>query len=41
MSTESVIRTLKNFQDDGMIKITGKTFEVINPDGLMKICQLG
>ena len=41
MSTESVIRTLKNFQDDGMIKITGKTFEVIDPDGLMKICQLG
>ncbi len=41
MSTESVIRTLKNFQDDGMIKITGKTFEVINPEGLMKICQLG
>ncbi len=41
MSTESVIRTLKNFQDDGMIKITGKTFEVIDPEGLMKICQLG
>ncbi len=41
MSTESVIRTLKNFQDDNLIKITGKTFEVINPEGLMKICQLG
>ena len=41
MSTESVIRTLKNFQDDGMIKIIGKTFEVIDPEGLMKICQLG
>lgn len=41
MSTESVIRTLKNFQDDGFIKITGKTFEVIDPEGLMKICELG
>ncbi|MFK5857558.1 MAG: Crp/Fnr family transcriptional regulator [Bacteroidota bacterium] len=41
MSTESVIRTLKHFQDDGLIKITGKTFEVIDPDGLMRICQLG
>lgn len=41
MSTESVIRTLKNFQEDGLIKITGKTFEVINQDGLMKICQIG
>ncbi len=41
MSTESVIRTLKNFQDDGLIRITGKTFEVIDAEGLMKICQLG
>ena len=41
MSTESVIRTLKHFQDDNLIKITGKTFEVIDPEGLMKICQLG
>ncbi len=41
MSTESVIRTLKNFQDDKLIKITGKTFEVIDPEGLMKICHLG
>ncbi len=41
MSTESVIRTLKNFQDDGLISIKGKTFEVIDYEGLMKICQLG
>lgn len=41
MSTEGVIRTLKNFQDDGLIKINGKTFEVVDPEGLMKICQLG
>lgn len=41
MSPESVIRTLKNFQDDGLIKIDGKMFSVIDPDGLVKICQLG
>ncbi|MBT3454879.1 MAG: winged helix-turn-helix domain-containing protein [Lentimicrobiaceae bacterium] len=41
MSTESVIRTLKKFQEDGLIKITGKTFEVIYGEGLMKICHLG
>ncbi len=41
MSTESVIRTLKNFQDDGLISIKGKTFEIINTEGLMRICQLG
>lgn len=41
MSTESVIRTLKKFQDDGLIKNTGKKFEIIDPDGLLKICELG
>ena len=41
MSTESVIRTLKHFQEDGLIEITGKSFKVIDPEGLMKICQLG
>lgn len=41
MSTESVIRTLKKFQDDKLIKITGKNFEITNPEGLLKICQLG
>lgn len=41
MSTESVIRTLKKFQDDGLIKNTGKRFEIIDPEGLFKICQLG
>lgn len=41
MSTESVIRTLKNFQDDGLIKIEGKRFEILDTEGLMKICQLG
>ncbi|NQU32745.1 MAG: Crp/Fnr family transcriptional regulator [Bacteroidetes bacterium] len=41
MSTESVIRTLKKFQEDGLIKMTGKTFEVVDVEGLMRICQLG
>lgn len=41
MSTESTIRTLKKFQEDKLIKIQGKTFEVIDPEGLMRICQLG
>jgi len=41
MSTESTIRTLKKFQEDNLIRITGKTFEVIDADGLMRICQLG
>lgn len=41
MSIESVIRTLKQFQKDKLIEIKGKTFKVIDPDGLMKICQLG
>ena len=41
MSTESVIRTLKKFQEDGLISITGKKFEVIDSQGLMKICHLG
>ncbi len=41
MSTESVIRTLKHFQEDGLISIEGKSFEITNPEGLLKICQLG
>jgi len=41
MSTESVIRTLKLFQNDGLIKISGKTFEITDPEGLYKVCQLG
>ncbi len=41
MSTESVIRTMKKFQDDKLIVSTGKTIEIINPDGLLRICELG
>lgn len=41
MSTESVIRTLKNFQDDKLIAIDGKSIEIIDPKGLAKIFELG
>lgn len=41
MSTESVIRVLKDFQKEGHIKIEGKTFEIINPDELRRICSIG
>ena len=41
MSTESVIRTIKKFQDDGLIVTNGKNFDIIDPDGLLRICELG
>ena len=41
MSTENVIRILKKFQDDNYIKITGKTFELLDVDGLQRVCDLG
>ena len=41
MSTESVIRILKKFQDDKLITITGKTFDIVDMEGLQKICDLG
>ncbi len=41
MSIESVIRTLKQFQEDKLIEIKGKTFKVLDPDGLMEVCKLG
>lgn len=41
MSTESVIRTIKKFQDDKLIITKGKKFEIIDPDGLLRICELG
>lgn len=41
MSTESVIRILKKFQDDGYIEIEGKTFFLKNPGELQRICDHG
>lgn len=41
LSSESVIRILKEFKDDGLISITGKEFEILDSDRLEKISQLG
>ena len=39
MSSEGVMRILKKFQDDGLIRMSGKTFEIIDAEGLMRIRQ--
>jgi CRP/FNR family transcriptional regulator len=41
MSTESVIRVMKNFKDDGLIIQKDKTLEILKPDMLNKISSLG
>lgn len=41
LSTESVIRTLKKFQDDKLISVTGKTIEILDYEGLSKVFRLG
>lgn len=41
MSTESVIRVMKNFKDDGLIIQKDKTLEILNSDMLNKISSLG
>ena len=41
MSTESVIRVMKDFKEDGLIKITGKDVELVNIEMLMKISEVG
>ncbi len=41
MSTESVIRVMKDFKDDGLINIKGKDIELLNVEMLMKISELG
>jgi len=41
MSTESVIRVMKNFKDDGLILQKDKTLEILNSDMLNKISSLG
>jgi CRP-like cAMP-binding protein len=40
LSSESVIRILKEFKDEGLINIEGKRFEVIDFDKLEKISSL-
>ena len=41
MSTESVIRMLKKFKDDGLIKIEGKFFKILDYAKLEEISALG
>jgi len=41
MSTENVIRTLSEFRKDNIIKIFGKTIEIIDTEGLERISRLG
>lgn len=41
MSTESVIRMIKKFKDDGIIELEGKKIKIINYDLLIKISEYG
>lgn len=41
MSTESVIRVMKDFKDDGLIATEGKDIELLNIEMLIKISELG
>ena len=41
MSTESVIRMLKKFREDGTIQIVDKKLRILDYDALMKISELG
>ncbi len=41
MSKESAIRILKDFKDEGIIRVEGNQFEVLNEDQLHKISQTG
>ncbi|WP_321297408.1 Crp/Fnr family transcriptional regulator [Marinifilum fragile] len=41
MSTESVIRVMKNFKDDGLILQKDKTMEILDVEMLSKISNLG
>ena len=41
MTTENVIRTLSEFRKDGILKIYGKTIQVVNMDSLRSISEFG
>lgn len=41
MSTESVIRIMKEFKDDNMIKVSGKTIEILDYKKMQKISEVG
>lgn len=41
MTTENVIRVLSEFRKDNIIKISGKTFQIIDSEFLEQICKWG
>ncbi len=41
MTTENVIRTLSEFRKDGILKIYGKTLQIINMNTLKKVSEFG
>jgi CRP-like cAMP-binding protein len=41
MSTESVIRLMKELKDDGLIEISGKTIRLLDVQRLVKISEVG
>jgi CRP/FNR family transcriptional regulator len=41
MSTESVVRVMKDFKDDGLIETEGKDIKLINIEMLLKISEVG
>ena len=41
MSTESVIRIFKDFKEDGLIKVSAKTIDILDTERLQRISELG
>jgi len=41
MATESVVRILKDFKDEGLVVLEGKTIEIIDLERLERISELG
>lgn len=41
MSTESVIRIMKEFKDDKLIRVSGKSIRILDPERIRKISVLG
>ena len=41
MTTENVIRTLSEFRKDGILKIYGKTIQIVQMDTLKSIAEFG
>jgi CRP/FNR family transcriptional regulator len=41
MSTESVIRIMKEFKDDKLIEVSGKSVNILDPERIRKISAVG